>query len=190
MPVHGFCAEGPGVRILALAKLLELRANPNGGKGGGASLPPLSSLAFASATGNNVLESAQLLLDKKADVNQKCQPEDAYRLLEVSCRAYGFCSKKSGMLVKLLSDVSTTPLGACALLGSTELAEFLLQARADPEIRNNRRLRAVDLAVSEQMRQLLTRRLGDQPTSAISELIAEDFLYLSTDDCFVHKTIQ
>ena len=148
------CAQGAPQEVIG--KMLELRADPNGGKGGAGSLPALGMLATAEAAGQEVLGSAQLLLDYKADVNQRCQPKDIARFIELMCRAYGFCKRDPPVIVKLLSDVSTTPLGSCALNDAVELAKFLLHARADTTIRNNRGLTPVDLAVSQQMRQLLS----------------------------------
>ena len=129
---------------------------PQRWEGRGGSIPALGMLATAAAAGHEVLGSAQLLLDYKADVNQRCQPEDIARFIELMCRAYGFCKRDPPVIVKLLSDVSTTALGSCALNDAVELAKFLLHARADATIRNNRGLRPVDLAVSQQMRQLLS----------------------------------
>ena len=170
-PIHNLCTEGASE---AIATLLELQADPNGGRGGGASFPPLGMLAFASAAGNNVLGTAQLLLDYKADVNQRCQPEDMYRFMELISRAYGQCSREPPLLVRLLKDVSTTALGICSIFDSKELATFLLHARADPEIRNNRGLRPVDLAVSEQMRRLLQPQALPACSYVPSQLVAEN----------------
>ena len=150
-PVHRLCHEDQSSNLDALNMLLHLRADPNG-EGGGA-VPPLSVLAMS---GSCDIEAARLLLDAKADVNRKFQPEDANRFLEITTRAYGFCNRKSGVVVRFFSNISTTALGNCAVFDNAELAKFLLQARADPTIRNNRGLRAMDLANSQSMRQLLS----------------------------------
>ncbi|CAJ1445102.1 unnamed protein product [Effrenium voratum] len=132
-PIHNLCTEGAELR--AIDKLLELRADPNGGKGGAASVPPLATLCTA---GCGALESAQRLLDQKADVNQRCQPAGRFRTLELSCRAVGLCRGAPGIFVNIFSNISTTPLGSCAMTDQKDLATFLLLARADPEIPNNR----------------------------------------------------
>ncbi|CAJ1348708.1 unnamed protein product, partial [Effrenium voratum] len=128
--------------------------------------------------GCGALESAQLLLDQKADVNQRCQPAGRFRTLELSCRAVGLCRGAPGIFVNIFSNISTTPLGSCAMTDQKDLATFLLLARADPEIPNNRGQRAADLVVSRQMRELLQEPLSSlearlDPIHLPDELVAE-----------------
>ena len=154
-PLAIHCMHGAPVEVIG--KMLELRADPNGGKGGAGSVPALGVLASTALTGPNVLRSAQMLLDYRADVNQRGQPQDIYRLFELVCRACGCCRCRTPAVVKLISNVaSTTSLGSCACFDHVELASFLLHARADPEIRNNRGLRPVDFAISEEMQKVLS----------------------------------
>ncbi|CAJ1366273.1 unnamed protein product [Effrenium voratum] len=170
-PIHIFCGEGASVATLR--KLLELRADPNAGRG---SLPPLVMLAVASADGCEVLGQAQALLDHQADINQTCEPKGLHRMLELTCRAFAFCSRGAiPTVVRDLSELSTTALGFCALYDSQELAAFLLEASADVEIRSHRGHRAADLAVSKEMRRLLSAPAPEPRISspALGALMAE-----------------
>ena len=58
-------------------------------------------------------------------------------------------------MVRVNSNQSTTPLGYCALFDNEGLLVLLLHARADPEIKNNRGLRPIDIASSERIRAIL-----------------------------------
>ena len=173
-PIHFLCVQG--VPAETLAKLLELKADPNGAKrGGGASWPPLGVLCYSGPASRDLVESAQVLLDYKADVNQRCQPEDFGRFLELTCRLYRCCSRKPPAMVEQTSNVSSTALGFSAMFDCEDLAIFLLRARADPEIRNNRGLRPVDVAVGQSMQQLLTARPTAECCVALPELVAARF---------------
>ena len=170
-PIHALCILGAPAN--ALAMLLALRADPNGGTGGAATIPPLGLLATEAANGN-MFELAQLLLDKKANVNQRCEPEGVCRMLELAARGVQLCSRgEPGLPVRVFSNMSTTALGFCALYDRVELADFLLQARADPEIRNHRGLRPIDLALSERMRQTLMLPRSFSIGCLVTELVSE-----------------
>ena len=126
------------------------------------------------------METAQLLLQSRANINQVCQDEGMCRVLELMSRAYSQCCSlrgiETGALVSFFRDISTTPLGWCVIMEAEELLTFLLRARADPEIRNNRGLRPIDFARSERIRVIL-----QDPTERIyvseqeSELVTCDF---------------
>ena len=134
-----------------LAQLLDKGAAVNGGSGGLASASPLHMLALGEAN----LESAELLLEHKADINQVCQPQGLAKSMELIYRLYNQFSTKPTIILRYLRDLSTTPLGFCAILGNEALLTFLLRARADVEIKNNRGLTAMELARSEQIREIL-----------------------------------
>lgn len=118
-------------------------------------MSPLHTVAF-SGDSKNDLKNAQLLLDCRADINQSCQPEGRMRTLELMARVHNrFIRTKPSNMMRIVSNMSTTPLGWCALFDNEGLLAFLLSKRADPEIRNNRGLRPIDLARSERMKALL-----------------------------------
>ena len=98
---------------------------------------------------DNDLRNAQLLVDNKADVNQRCRPEGMFKAIELMARVSSRCARRSSTLVHFLSNLSATPLGWCTMFGNDGLLTFLLRERADPEIRNSRGLRAIDIATSE-----------------------------------------
>ncbi|CAE7898713.1 unnamed protein product [Symbiodinium necroappetens] len=172
-PIH-FAVGAIGAPCEVVARLLELRADVLGG-GGGVACSPLHNVAF-SGDSHNDLRNAQLLLDNKADVNQRCRPEGIFRPIELMARVSSRCAGRSGALVRFFGNLSSTPLGWCAVFGNEGLLTFLLRERADPEIRNNRGLRAIDLATSERVRTILR-----DPVPHIyllesgSELVTEQF---------------
>ena len=128
----------------------------------------------------NTLNTAQLLLESGANINQVCQAEGICRSIERVSRACGQCCGLKGMeapaAVSYLGNITTTPLGWCVLLEAEELLTFLLRARADPEIRNNRGLRPIDFARSDGIRTIL-----NNPTHGMyllehdSELVTNEF---------------
>eukprot|EP00438_Fugacium_kawagutii_P003408 Skav225512 [mRNA] locus=scaffold1721:401744:403008:- [translate_table: standard] len=177
LPIHVLASMGAPCKVIA--HIIKLKANVHGGLGGCASASPLHSLACAGDS-ENTLKTAQLLLESRANINQVCQPEGMCRSIELMCRAYGqFCGIKgteAGAVVRHLGNVSTTPLGWCVLLENEGLLTFLLRARADPEIRNNRGLRPMDFARSDRILIILK-----DPTQSMylfehgSELVTHDF---------------
>ena len=75
-----------------------------------------------------------------------------------------------------MRDVSTTPLGWCALGDNEGLMTLLLRARADPEIRNLRGKRPVDICQSEKMRAILGNpQLQIYLLEKNSEMVSESF---------------
>ncbi|CAE7255530.1 unnamed protein product [Symbiodinium natans] len=105
-PLHFAVAFSSPVEVTA--KLLELRADVRGGRGGMASASPLHLVAY-SGDSKNDLRNAQLLLDHKADLNQVVQPEGLWRMLGLMCRAYVRCRSDASSIVKFFSHASTTP---------------------------------------------------------------------------------
>ena len=135
-----------------LAKLLELQADVTDELG---RVSPLHSIAISGDSSND-LKSAQLLICSRANINHMFRPKGMARGMEMISRAYTQCRGKPGMVVRFFRDVSTTPVGWCAILDNEGLLTFLLRARADPEIKNNRGLRAIDIARSEKIRAILS----------------------------------
>ncbi|CAK9099320.1 Ankyrin-2 (ANK-2) (Ankyrin-B) (Brain ankyrin) (Non-erythroid ankyrin) [Durusdinium trenchii] len=142
-PIHSVAAFGAPCEVLAT--LLELRADVTGGRGGFASASPLHFIAFCGDSPNE-LRSAQLLLESRADMNQVCQPEGLLaRSVQWISQAYSKCCSKPSAVVRWLRDVSSTPLGWCVTFENEDYLAFLLRAGADPEVRNSRGLRPIDM---------------------------------------------
>ncbi|CAE7499500.1 unnamed protein product [Symbiodinium natans] len=153
-PIHNMTSFGPPCEVVA--KLVELRANLHGSTEGLSSMSPFCALATQGDCSPNDLRIAQLFIDSKADINQRLQPEGMSRAMEMVGRAYcRFSRGDPGILARFFKDCSTTGLGWCAILNNDGLLTFLLHARADPEIRNNRGLRPIDFAASERIRSIL-----------------------------------
>eukprot|EP00438_Fugacium_kawagutii_P022739 Skav234321 [mRNA] locus=scaffold3847:74899:77434:- [translate_table: standard] len=172
LPIH--LLAGLGAPCEVVARIIELKADVHGGRAGLGSASPLHSVADAGDSRNR-LKTAQLLLESRANINQVCRAEGFYRGIELMLRAYGqFCrirGTEAGAGVRFLMDHSTTPLGWCVLLEDEEVLTFLLRARADPEIRNNRGLRPIDFARSDRLRTILK-----DPTQSIYVLENESDL--------------
>eukprot|EP00438_Fugacium_kawagutii_P030361 Skav223244 [mRNA] locus=scaffold2231:432416:433837:+ [translate_table: standard] len=160
-----------------LQALLELRANVLGGSGGFASMSPLHALSHntVSAEPGNELKSAQLLMEHRADVNQVLQPEGLMKSVELMTRAYCRLASQPSGIMRLMRDASATPLGWAVICDNERMTTFLLHARADPEIRNNRGLRPIDFAPSK------VREILQNPSNYIyllecgSEQVSETF---------------
>lgn len=154
-PIHATAATGAPCDVVT--KLLELRADVHGGKGGLATASPLHLIALCGVCGDsdNEVRMTQLLLESRADINQLCQPEGFMRRAELVFRAYSHCIREPNLLVRFFRDSSTTPLGWSVIFSNEGLLAFLLRARADPEIRNNRGLRPIDFATSTRIQQIL-----------------------------------
>lgn len=152
-PIQNMAALGAPCEVLG--RLLELQADVHGGKGGLASASPLHNIAYSGDSGND-LRSAQLLVQSRADINQVLRPEGIMRSIELMCRLYSWCCRREpNLLVRLSSNISTTPLGWSVIFDNEGILTFLLRAKADPEIPNNRGLRAIDFARSERIRRIL-----------------------------------
>eukprot|EP00438_Fugacium_kawagutii_P006096 Skav213789 [mRNA] locus=scaffold1122:78140:80335:- [translate_table: standard] len=178
LPIHILVGHGAPCEVVT--RMIELRANIGAGRGGFASISPLHSLAYAIGDSDNTLKTAQLLLESRANINQLCQAEGMCRSIELMCRAYGQCCwlhcGQAGAALRFLGNVTTTPLGWSVLMENEGLLTFLLRARADPEIRNNRGLRPIDFARCDRIQAILK-----DPTQSMyflehdSEWVAHDF---------------
>ena len=152
-PIHAMAALGVPSEVLA--RMLELQADVRGREGGLGNSTPLHHIATSGGS-NNDLRSAQLLLESKTDLNQVCQPKGPARVMELFFRARcHFQRGEPAAVAKFLANVSTTPLGWCSIYDNEQLLVFLLRARADPEIRDNRGLRPIDFASSANIRRIL-----------------------------------
>ncbi|CAJ1441729.1 unnamed protein product [Effrenium voratum] len=119
-----------------IGRLLERKADANLVQGG-IGLAPLHSLAINGHSNPHCLAVAGLLLDAAADPNQPCRAGLLFRAVELTCRGLARLKEVSG-LVRVLSEGSTTPLGYAALFGAEPLVDFLIEAGADPTLKNNR----------------------------------------------------
>ena len=152
-PIHIVSAFGATSEVLT--RLLELRADVRGGRGGNASASPLHLVALSGGS-NNDLRNARLLLDAQADINQRCEPEGTMRALELMARGLSpLLMGRAPGIVSFLTDMSATPLGWCAFLDNEPLLTFLLEARASPSIANHRGLKPLDMASSKRIAVLL-----------------------------------
>ncbi|CAE7673306.1 Ank2 [Symbiodinium sp. CCMP2592] len=139
-------AAGLNAPSEVLASLLELRAD--------ITVPVLTHLAYASFCSNS-RRSAQLLLDGRADINQRFPVEGLIGLCQSMARLVLRGFKDAPDFLKVVADVDSTPLGFCAMFGNEDLLVVLLAARADPAISNSRNLRPIDLASCEIIRDVL-----------------------------------
>ena len=149
-----------------IAKLLECRGSPNCLKAGGGlgGAQPLAFVALSANFHTHALEVADLLLTARADVNFQCQAGGIFRIAELTSRAYLQIAQPRSLLMLVMAEWSTTPLGFACLYGNSELVEFFLEARADVNAKNARGHVPMDLATSEEIKLLLSQAAeGHQP---------------------------
>lgn len=134
-----------------VAKLLEYQAEIDTQKAalrGVGAAQPLAALGVFSSVNPHALEVAQLLLDAKASIDSQCPGRGVFRLLELLSRIrVAPCA--GSRLVRFFTECSATPLGIACYFGGHEYVDFLLQAEADPNIKNNRGNTAFQLAHGE-----------------------------------------
>ena len=75
LPLH--VAVGFSAPPVVVRKLLDLHADVFGGRGGFANASPLTCLAYAGDSQDD-LQNAQLLVEGKANINQVCKPEGTW----------------------------------------------------------------------------------------------------------------
>ena len=150
-PLHNAATFGAPYEVVE--RLLQLRADVNGGRGGLASQSPLHNVAFCGDSLDD-FRRVKLLLEYEANINQFCEPEGIFRSIEKIARTCSRCLKSPSALVRCNCNLSTSPLGWCALLGNELMLTYLLQARADPELTNKQGLRPIDLANTDRFRAL------------------------------------
>ena len=140
MPPLSACILRP-LEPEGLSIMIESRAEPNCGAGM-YSLSPLSTATTFPGMPHGT-EIMQLLLRARADVNYR---ESFYRSLAVSARLLCNLQRRPSVLVKGIADCTgSTPLYIAAWFGNPEAVNLLLQARADPEINNDRGERYLDV---------------------------------------------
>eukprot|EP00435_Cladocopium_sp_Y103_P008227 s3145_g2.t1 len=134
-----------------VAKLLEYRAeiDQKAALRGVGAAQPLAALGVFSSVNPHVLEVAQLLLDAKAFIDSQCPGRGVFHLVELLSRARIRCAPPGSRLVRFFAEWSATPLGIACYFGGHEYVDFLLQAEADPNIRNHRGNTAFQLAYGE-----------------------------------------
>ena len=170
-------AIGEQAPLPVIAKLLELRANVNGGEagtGGAGNVSPLGLLSFGFEENPDLIETAQLLLDKRANVNQVAQLQGLPRIMELTSRAVASYRRNSSEFVKCTSAWGSSPLGYCVVMECEELLAFLLHARADPRLPKSRGRSALDFAA--QARRKVQRILSETGSSMPELESAEDEL--------------
>ncbi|CAE7602263.1 ANK2 [Symbiodinium pilosum] len=135
--------------LAVVAKLLELGADVSPPTVGGfGTAHPFAHLALTAAVNPHCLEVARLLVAERCDINQQCAAGGMWRLVEWVSRAYlwlesesmsgGAFSVRCRILASTFAEWTTTPLGFACLFGSEQMVCFLLEARADSELRNAR----------------------------------------------------
>ncbi|CAE7372565.1 Fank1 [Symbiodinium sp. CCMP2456] len=142
-----------------VAKLLEMGAHVNpAAVGGFGTAHPFAHLALTSAVNPHCLEVARLLVQAECNINLQCRAGGFWRLVEMASRCYlqleaGALPARSRsvrcrVLASVFGEWTTTPLGFACLFGSEQMVHFLLEARADAELRNARGHTAFQLARS------------------------------------------
>lgn len=135
-----------------LAKLIECGAQlePSNPRCLGVCPPhPLANLAIWSPVNPNCLEAAQLLLDAKSDINLQCQGTGIFLMVELATRGIARLRGPSWGIEHFFAESTTTPVGFASFCGGDDYVEFLLLARANPQIPNARGNTAVQLAHSQ-----------------------------------------
>lgn len=155
-----------GAPVEALAKLVEARADVNLCSGG-AGLPVLAGIAMSRICPHAV-ETAELLVKARADVDLRFQPGGPFRALELISRGYAKVTmrKEIPFALKWFGEVTSgsTALGVACFCGNEDMVEFLLLASADPDSRNNRGHTPVQLARHTHTRRVLEDFVGASVT--------------------------
>ena len=105
-------ASGENTQPEVIAKLLECRASPNGVPVGGLGITqPLSFVCVNAGSNTYALETAKLLLEARADVNQQCSASGVLYGVELCHRSYLQLAKSRSFFMELTAEWSTSPLG-------------------------------------------------------------------------------
>ncbi|CAK9105979.1 unnamed protein product [Durusdinium trenchii] len=131
------CAPAP-----VISKLLEFRARVDDASA-------FASLAAVAHMNPHSLDVTALLLTARADVN--CRGVAAHsrsRKNLIGCKLFPRMPEVS-LCARLEAEWSTSPLGFACFFGRAELASFLVEARADPELENEHGRTPFDLAESQ-----------------------------------------
>lgn len=148
-------ASGENTRREVIAKLLECRASPNGPRVAGLGIAqPLSFVCLNASSNSHAVETAQLLLAARADVNQQCSASGLLYGMELLHRTY-IQFVKASFFIEATAEWSTSPLGIACLFGCRQLVELFLDAKGDVNLKNSRGRTPLQLARSEEIRQIL-----------------------------------
>lgn len=155
-------ASGENTRPEVIAKLLECRASPNGPRVAGLGIAqPLSFVCLNASSNSHALEIAQLLLAARADVNQQCSASGLLYGMELLHRTYIQFVKARSLFMEATAEWSTSPLGMACLFQCRQLVELFLDAKGDVNLKNSRGRTPLQLARSEEIRQILLMQFAD-----------------------------
>ena len=153
-PLTLACARATPPSVIAT--LLKHGAHANPSECALASAHPLSSLGSRASMGGYCLEVAALLLEARADANIQYRSSGAWRAGELMCRVIvRVAGGRAPPLVHMFAEWSTTPLGFACFNGADELVQLLLDARADPDVMNERGNTPFQLARSRSVLKVL-----------------------------------
>jgi len=161
-PLTLACLRSPEPAVIS--KLLELRGDVNLRKGG-IGLTPLHSLAIYSHGNPHSLKVAEMLIAARADLNCRAEAGPLFRSVELACRFIMRIRKEPPLIVRVLGEGSTTPLGYAALFGGDALLDYLLDEGADPQVCNHRGLTPLELSRHSAVYTVLSHRTSTGSTS-------------------------
>lgn len=121
-----------------VAKLIEHRAEVDPPCRGVLSPHPLANLGVWACSNPYCLETAQLLLDAKSDINIQQEAKGVFKAIEMINRTRLRLFGSNSALVQFFAEWTTTPLGFACFYGCDEYVEFLLRHDADPNKTNAR----------------------------------------------------
>lgn len=149
-------ASGENTQPEVIAKLLECRASPNGPRVAGLGIAqPLAFVCLNASSNSHAVETAQLLLAARADVNQQCSASGLLYGMELLHRTYIQFIKARSLFIEATAEWSTSPLGIACLFQCRPLVELFLDAKGDVNLKNSRGRTPLQLARSEEIRQIL-----------------------------------
>ena len=101
------------------------------------------------------LETAQLLLDAKSDINLQYEAKGVFKTIEMINRTRLRLFGSDSALVQFFAKWTTTPLGFACFYGCDEFVEFLLRHDADPNKTNARGKRPFQLAKGQSVLKII-----------------------------------
>ncbi|CAE7209282.1 unnamed protein product [Symbiodinium pilosum] len=138
---------------------------------------------------SDTVEAASLLLNARADANAKLDRSAFFRAAEMACRLKSRLSTDTPVMVRYMAECSSSALGHAIFHGSEHLVSFLLAARGDPELPNNRGHTPLQLTRHHGIFQILHRYVKN-PKWERSDVLTSFGSYDGTDvqssdeDCF------
>ena len=138
-------------------RLIEHRAHVSNEQG--VCISPLCMLVFH-AHGNPLWkESADLLLEAKANPNTKMKMDGALKAARMMCRCWMAVTKEQPMIAKIVGNGDTTPLGLAAIMGAETMVEYLLAKGAQVHVKNSRQKTILHLASTNQIQEQLRKHV-------------------------------